>query len=562
MKKLPFVLLCSALLLSACGGDASSNEKSGDISSPVSASPTEVVSADSSPSQGTSGASSSNEGVSSTSSSSEEISASVSASELPASTVYLLGDSTMASFSDPYYYPRYGYGTQIASYFSPKLNFVNLALSGRSSKSFLSEVNYQTFTSSLKEGDYVIIGFGHNDEKAEAERYTNPNGDVTSEGSFQKSLYDHYCQVALAAKATPILATPIVRRNAANLYEANNAVHVTSDALVGTTTYPGGDYPAAIRSLASAKALEMIDLTALSKEQWSKVGAEENIKYHAWTSDNAASVDNTHLNLYGAQIISYLFASALHASSYPLKAYLNDSFAFPAEATYHVSNPAYVHLDYSAPTSSSTHWQTTSPWWASVFGDCGGASKVNDDTKFMISENSADKSVSLMANATGKLTGSAGDGLAMYFQKIGKEENFTLSAKAHVESLVTSDNQVAFGLMLRDDMYIDSFLGSVITGDYLATGAVNMKSAPCAIFSKTSGALAKDLAAASVPAVGDEIALSISRQGDSVLLRQGSLSYSYAEKSLTGVDADNDYVGLFVARNAKIRFSDIVLSLS
>src|SRR5262249_37272394 len=68
-------------------------------------------------------------------------------------TLYLVGDSTVAAFNDPYYYPRYGYGTQIGNYLSPSVTVDNLALSGRSSKSFIDPAdngNYAILTSSLK----------------------------------------------------------------------------------------------------------------------------------------------------------------------------------------------------------------------------------------------------------------------------------------------------------------------------------------------------------------------------------------------------------------------------
>ena len=52
-------------------------------------------------------------------------------------TIYLVGDSTVCSFTDGYYYPRYGYGTQLGNYLDEKATVINLALSGRSSKSFI-----------------------------------------------------------------------------------------------------------------------------------------------------------------------------------------------------------------------------------------------------------------------------------------------------------------------------------------------------------------------------------------------------------------------------------------
>ena len=49
-------------------------------------------------------------------------------------------------------------------------NFVvvdNHALNGRSSKSFVDEGHWAKVTKLIKKGDYVLIQFGHNDEKAD-----------------------------------------------------------------------------------------------------------------------------------------------------------------------------------------------------------------------------------------------------------------------------------------------------------------------------------------------------------------------------------------------------------
>ena len=56
------------------------------------------------------------------------------------STLWVIGDSTVSSFEDKYYYPRYGYGTMLDKYLNDNVKVVNIALSGRSSKSYLSEV--------------------------------------------------------------------------------------------------------------------------------------------------------------------------------------------------------------------------------------------------------------------------------------------------------------------------------------------------------------------------------------------------------------------------------------
>ena len=160
--------------------------------------------------------------------SSANLESSSSINELKEIKVYMVGDSTVCSFEDDYYYPRYGYGTQLHKYLKEEASVVNLALSGRSSKSFLLESNYQTLKDSISEGDYLLIGFGHNDEKTEEGRYTNPNTSISEDGSLKKSLYDNYIKIAQDVGATPILLTPIVRLSTSNDYGANNNTHVTT----------------------------------------------------------------------------------------------------------------------------------------------------------------------------------------------------------------------------------------------------------------------------------------------------------------------------------------------
>lgn len=98
--------------------------------------------------------------------------------------LWVVGDSTLSSFEDKYYLPRYGYGTKLQEYLDDEIIVKNIALSGRSSKSYTTEPEYQTLLSGMKKDDYLIIGFGHNDEKTENDRYTQGEGDYLTQGTF------------------------------------------------------------------------------------------------------------------------------------------------------------------------------------------------------------------------------------------------------------------------------------------------------------------------------------------------------------------------------------------
>jgi len=89
----------------------------------------------------------------------------------------------------------------------------NTALSSRSSKSFTVEKNYQALVNGIGKGDYLFISFGHNDEYPMVERYTDPYGDSSTEGSYKWYLKTKYIDVALEAGATPVLVSSVVKRN-------------------------------------------------------------------------------------------------------------------------------------------------------------------------------------------------------------------------------------------------------------------------------------------------------------------------------------------------------------
>ncbi len=81
----------------------------------------------------------------------------------------------------------------------------NHAANGRSSKSFHDQGLWQVVLDRMQPGDWVIIQFGHNDEKPDAARHTDPFT------SYSDNLL-RYVEETRQRGATPILATPVQRR--------------------------------------------------------------------------------------------------------------------------------------------------------------------------------------------------------------------------------------------------------------------------------------------------------------------------------------------------------------
>lgn len=234
-------------------------------------------------------------------------------------TVYVVGDSTAANYGNDRY-PRTGWAQMLGNYFTD-VKVVNLALSGRSSLSFKTEANYAKLRNDIKAGDYLIVQFGHNDSKSDdAQRYTDPKTDRFTDGSYKKSMYE-YIELARDKGAIPILATSISRRQ-------------TSDTSLEL-------YVKATKELGEEVNVPVLDLYKRTNEYINTVGTEEaksmfnyvkindsrfinDPEYASSSYKTAADSDNTHINKYGADIISQWAAEEMKELAMPLAQKVND----------------------------------------------------------------------------------------------------------------------------------------------------------------------------------------------------------------------------------------------
>ena len=482
--------------------------------------------------------------------------------EVKDATFYLVGDSTVSSFADDYYYPRYGWGTQLGSYLNDKATVVNLALSGRSSKSFITEANYQTLINSLKAGDYLLIAFGHNDEKSDdAARFTDASLPYTDEASFGYHLYEYYIKLAEEKGATPILVTPIVRAKSSDDYSGNEG-HVTAT----------GDYRQAILDLGEAVGVDVIDMTAITRARYEEIGYDEAIKYHALLHgkkdgdaivDNWDTVDKTHLNIYGAKYVAYNVALEL-AKLEGVSGYVAEGITEPTEAD-RVPNADYVVPDYVAPSlenyTAPDHFSTTTEgWYGTAFGDTGGSPQSAGNGYLAKETESGVFQVGQTAGSNKGKFSSSSDGFAFLFRQVEADKNFTLTVTAKVIK-TASTKQAGFGLMLRDDCIIDQTAAGTISTNYLTAGLLCDSSSMTANFYRENGSLKKGVAAGELYATGDIVTLTIERIGQTVNVTVVYNGVTYTEShydfDFFARDTEYMYVGMFANRGTVVEFSNV-----
>lgn len=506
-------------------------------------------------------------------------------------SLFILGDSTGCDYAPQadinYYYKRVGFGTRLKDYFKPELEIKNYAMSGRSSKSFTGEKQYTAYIEELKEGDFVIIAFGHNDEKKEDKtRYTDPFGGINDEGSFKNSLYANYIKPALDKGAYVTLCTPIVRRRPDEeedwlevcLHKAN-----------------GGDYAQCIRELGAELNIPVTDNTLMTKMLYERLGGEETMYLHAWTSSKKISVDNTHLNNYGAGLIAWLIANDIKSGESPIKEFLKNEIS-PPNKDILIVNPEY-HERIRVELKKSKLWTVPEPWWASVFGDMGGQDKLYeaDETgAWVIDRLPVDKASGKTyyeisakeegglsfhlrsgsfaedgsaVTSVGKITPST-DGMAAVFRVVDGGVNFSISARAHINAISTNDDQVSFGAIILGSVgEVDTY--SAEAYDYAAAGPLKMKGMYADEgkgnmwlgFAKADGALKSGAENKSLerpvklPEKGDIVFVKLTKVGNSY-----TAEYNDAVSRLEADFGDEVYAGFFTARSADVTFTDIVFN--
>lgn len=474
------------------------------------------------------------------------------------STLWVIGDSTLSAFDDKYYLPRYGYGTRLDCYLNGSVSVKNIALSGRSSLSYTKEPEYRELLDGMKDGDYLLIGFGHNDEKAEKDRYTGGYGDFSEEGTFAHSLYTNYIEHAKQKNVTVILCTPIVRRTPSGSWK-DSELHITMDA----GEFKGGDYAEAVRKLGKDLDIPVVDMTKFTKELYDELTPEETINLHAWPSNNRLSVDNTHTNVWGARVNAFLVMKTvkeMHIVGLSENITgLDADYPYPSKEKYLVPNSDYVPTVFDADLEDSKLFDECDGFKPAVFGDVlGEITREN----FTLEKDSHGKMHIAVRNNRGKISNTT-DGIAMYYKKLKSDAAFRFTAKLRVNEYFSND-QVSFGLMVRDDMYIDVFTPDIL-GDFVAAAPLMLTKKEKAVssFARRNGELITGGVVNTPVKAGDEIEVELcsTTDGYSARFSDGPTITGGFDFKLTAIDSENVYVGMFVSRNADVTFYDYSLEM-
>ncbi len=224
-----------------------------------------------------------------------------------ATTIFVAGDSTAANYPK-YRMPQYGWAQALSQFVKTGVKVDNMAMGGRSTKSFIDEGRWDKLIKKVQPGDFVLVQFGHNDQKKnDVKRYASP------EKVYPENLTKFINEVK-AKKANIIIINSITRR----FFIPSQPTKLK---------YSLGKYPKVAEEVAKKNNVPFINMNKSTRAYVEKLGPVDSIKLYNHVPEGnkvfkKGHKDDTHLNVYGAKIFAGLFVDEVKAKKLELAKYL------------------------------------------------------------------------------------------------------------------------------------------------------------------------------------------------------------------------------------------------
>lgn len=208
-------------------------------------------------------------------------------------TLFLLGDSTV---TDQPLEPAAGWGQMLPRFLKPDIAVANHAESGETLKSFLTSLRLAKVLSAMQPGDWAMIQFGHNDQKAQW-----PQTYAEAHTTYRAYLRTYIAEVRLRG-ATPVLVTSMQRRT----FDGHGRIRNSH-----------GAYPHVVREVADEEGVALVDLDRASTVFYEALGPAR-----APLAFSDGGRDATHHNNYGAYQLARCVIEALRRTAPALAAHI------------------------------------------------------------------------------------------------------------------------------------------------------------------------------------------------------------------------------------------------
>ena len=213
--------------------------------------------------------------------------------------IFLLGDSTVCDQSKE---PYNSWGQMLTRWFKPDIAIANHGESGETYRDSIGRRRLDKILSVMRPGDWLIMQFGHNDQKQIAAKTGGPFT------TYQVEIKKHV-EAVRARGGHAIIVSPMERRG----FDAAGKVRPS---LI--------EYADASRQAARDLGVPFIDLNALSKPFYEALGPEKSAR--AFATAGSGQTDNTHHNNYGSYQLSRAVVQSIRAQQLPIAKWIVDDF--------------------------------------------------------------------------------------------------------------------------------------------------------------------------------------------------------------------------------------------
>jgi lysophospholipase L1-like esterase len=233
-------------------------------------------------------------------------------------SLFLIGDSTVRNGRGDGAGGQWGWGDYLGEYFdSKKLNVVNRAVGGLSSRTYLTQGHWDRVVAMLKPGDFVMMQFGHNDNGSptnpppgrsslrgigeQSQAITNPTDGVAETVHTFGWYLRKYIADSRAKGATPIVCSLVPRK-------------IWKDGKIARNNESHAGWA---EQVAVAEGVAFVDLNEIIAQRYDELGLE---KVNALFAD-----EHTHTTEAGAKLNARCVVMGLELlKPNPLAPYLSD----------------------------------------------------------------------------------------------------------------------------------------------------------------------------------------------------------------------------------------------
>lgn len=232
-------------------------------------------------------------------------------------TLFIVGDSTVRNGHGDGAHGQWGWGEPIVALFdTSKINVVNRAIGGRSSRTYITEGHWADTLALMKPGDIVLFQFGHNDS-GPLDDTARARGTIPGIGDESREIENpilkrhetvhtygwymrQYVTDTLAKGAIPIICSPIPRK----LWKDGRVIRNS------------GNYGGWAKQIAEQQHVAFIDLNAIIARHYDELGEQ---KVEPLFAD-----PHTHTSWAGAVLNAQCVVAGLKALPHdPLAAYFS-----------------------------------------------------------------------------------------------------------------------------------------------------------------------------------------------------------------------------------------------